>query len=137
MPDALEAGIGGARNAPEIDAPMLFKSRVFGGDERVAEDFGEIVIGIDDPPLEGERTDDAPLVVVELGNGERTLPLQLADFRQVGYLFLLTQPQDVEDFRRNFKGARQFGGFGLFLERVRFFTEHQQTLLNEAKVATK
>src|ERR1041385_2057879 len=24
-----------------------------------------------------------------------------ADFRQVGYLFLLTQPHDVEDFRRN------------------------------------
>ena len=32
-----------------------------------------------------------------------------ADFRQVGYLFLLTRPQDVEDFRRNMEMWQRVG----------------------------
>jgi len=43
---------------------MLFKLLVLGRDKRVAQNFREIVVAVDDAALQRELTDDTILIVV-------------------------------------------------------------------------
>ena len=63
---------------------MFLELFVFGGDERVAQNLGKIVIAVDHPPLQGKLPDDAVLVVIELGDGGGAIVLQFGDLRKVG-----------------------------------------------------
>ena len=60
---------GRAEDAPHVHAPVLLELLVFGGDQRVAQHLGEVVVAVDDAPLQRKLPDDAVLVVVELGDG--------------------------------------------------------------------
>ncbi len=60
---------GRAEDAPHVDAPVLLELFVLGGDQRVAQHFGKVVVAVDDAPLQSELPDHAVLVVVELGDG--------------------------------------------------------------------
>ena len=46
----------GAAHAPEIDAEMGFEILVFGGDDGVAQELGEIFVAADHAALRGRRS---------------------------------------------------------------------------------
>ena len=75
---------GGTEDAPHVDAPVAFEIFVLGGDQGVAQDFGEIAVAVDDAALQSELADDAVLVVIELGDGGRAVVLEFGHLRQVG-----------------------------------------------------
>ena len=46
--------IGGAQNAPEIDAPVRFEILVFNRDDGATQNIGVVLVGGDDAALQGE-----------------------------------------------------------------------------------
>ena len=63
---------------------MLLEILVLGGDQRVAQHLGKIVVAVDHAPLQRELPDHAVLVVVELRDGAGAIVLELGHLRQVG-----------------------------------------------------
>src|SRR5947209_2910108 len=56
--------VGGSQHAPEVDAPVLLKTLVFRGQDGIAQDFGEIIVGSQNAALQRERPDDPAMVVI-------------------------------------------------------------------------
>ncbi len=79
-----EIAIGGSQHAPEVNPPVTVEVLVLGGEHGITQDFGEIVVRIDDAALQGEGCDHVSLVVVEFGDGAGTEGLELAHLGQVG-----------------------------------------------------
>ena len=81
---AAQIAIGGAHDAPQVNAPVALKVLVLNGDDGVAQNLRIILIAGNDPPLQGEAPDDRSLVVVKLGDGAGAVALEIGDLRQVG-----------------------------------------------------
>ena len=71
------------QHARNIHAPVLFEVLVFGGENRVLQDFRDLVVGKQNPPLQRERPDGLPIVRVQLGHNVRPVILQRVNFRQI------------------------------------------------------
>jgi len=56
--------IGRAGDPPDVDAPVAVELFVFDREQRVTEHRRKIVVGRDDPALQGKGADDASLLVV-------------------------------------------------------------------------
>ena len=78
-----DIAISGAQYPPEIDSPVLLKILVFGGENCVAQDFRELIIGSQHAALKGKRADHLSMVVIKLRDGARTVVFEFADLRQV------------------------------------------------------
>src|SRR6202165_5826542 len=74
--------VSGAHYSPEIDAPMLLKILVFNGHDCIPQNFGEIIVGSQDAPLQSERANDFAGIVIQLRDGAGAVVLQFADLRQ-------------------------------------------------------
>ena len=75
---------GGADDAEKVDARVGVEILVFNRDERVAEHRRKVVVAGDYAALQGERSDDAALIVVKLSDGTGTVRLERVDLRKVG-----------------------------------------------------
>ena len=76
--------IGSPHDPKEIDAGMPVKIFVFNRNQRVPQDGREIVIARDHAPLQRERSDHTPAIIVEFGDGTGPVCLQRIDLRKVG-----------------------------------------------------
>src|ERR1051326_7163815 len=63
-----DIAVGGAHHAPEIDAPVLLKVLVFGGENGVAQDLRKIIVRSQHAALQGKRPDLPALIVIKLGD---------------------------------------------------------------------
>ena len=98
----------GAAHAPEIDAEVGLEILVFGRDDGVAQDLGEIFVAADHPALQGEGADDAALVVVELRDGAGAELLELGDLRKVGGVDKKESAADAEECRGKNEQAENY-----------------------------
>src|SRR6185437_4464527 len=79
----LNVAPGGACHAPEVDSPMALKILVFGGEDGVAQDLGDVVILGEHAALQGERANYTSLGVIKFGDSAGTVLFQFADLGQV------------------------------------------------------
>ncbi len=84
FPAGFDIAIRRACDAPEVDARVPVEILVFDRDQRIAQNFGIVVIGGDDAALQREGADDSPLSVIEFGDGTGTVTFELLDLGQVG-----------------------------------------------------
>jgi hypothetical protein len=71
-------------DAKEINPSMAVEIFVFDGDEGVAKQGWEVVVSGDDAALQRERADYASTIVINFGDGTRTVRFQRVNLRQVG-----------------------------------------------------
>ncbi len=74
---------GGAGDAREIDAPVIFEVLVLDGGDRVVEDFGDLLIGHEDAALESEAADHLAVVGVDFGDYRGAIGFEGANFGEV------------------------------------------------------
>ncbi len=73
----------GSEDAEKVDAAMGHECLVLNGDDSLPQDRGKVVVIDDDAALQGERTDDAPLLVVEVGGSGGAIALQIMNLGEV------------------------------------------------------
>ena len=93
---------------------MLLKILIFNGDDRVPQDFGKIIVGSQDAPLQGERANDFAGVVIQLGDGAGPVVLQLADLRQIGGVNHQEASQRAHQGRSQHQEAEHYPAHQLF-----------------------
>ena len=74
---------GGLQYARNVHAPVLFEVLVFGSEDRVFQNFGNLPVGEQNPPLQCEGADGLPIIRIQLGNHIRPVILQRVNFRQI------------------------------------------------------
>src|SRR4051812_45113238 len=79
-----EIAISRAHPPPYIHSRVTLEILILDRDHSVAQNLGDIVIADDHAALQGKRSNLAAVIVVELGNGTRTIALELTDLRQIG-----------------------------------------------------
>ena len=71
------------QHARNIHAPVLFEVLVFGGEDGVFQDLGNLGVSKQNPPLQCEGPDGLPVVRVQFGHDVRPVILQRVNFRQI------------------------------------------------------
>src|SRR5262249_6358591 len=74
---------GGLKHTRKIDAPVLLKVLVFGGDDRGAQDRRNLVVRQQNPALQGERADGLAVIGVELRFDNRAVGFERVNLGQV------------------------------------------------------
>src|SRR3954447_90486 len=79
-----DVAIRGADDPPEVDAGVFVEILVFNGDESVPQDGRKIFVAGHHAALQGERSDDAVVVVVEFCDRTGTVGFESIDLRKIG-----------------------------------------------------
>ncbi len=74
---------GGAGDARKVDAPVIFEVLVFDGGDGVVEDFGDLLVGHENPALEREAADHLAVVGVDFGDDRGAIGFEGADFGEL------------------------------------------------------
>src|SRR5207249_11503799 len=75
--------ISSSGNTPNFYPPMPIQVFIFNRNQSIAQHRWIVVVGSHNPPLQGERPDDAPLIIVTLGRGPWPEVLELMNFREI------------------------------------------------------
>ena len=78
-----DVAISGFDDAREVDAPVLEEMLIFGGEDGVLQDLGNLLEGEQNAALQGEGGDLLAVVGVEFGDHVGAVGLQRVDFRQI------------------------------------------------------
>ena len=81
-----DVAIGGAGDAREVDAPVIFEVLVFDGGDGVVENFGDLLPGHQNAALQREAADKLAVVGVNLGDHVGAIGFERANFRQVAFV---------------------------------------------------
>ena len=83
LPAGLNVAVRRADDAPEIDSGMPVEVFVFNGNQRIPQDRSEIIVARDYSSLQGERSNHAPVIVIQLSDRTGTVRFQCLDLRQI------------------------------------------------------
>ncbi len=83
----LNVTIGRSRDANNVDAGVLVEILIFNRHQRVAQHRREIVVTHDHAPLQRERSNHPPVVVIKLRDRARPVSFESVDLRQVRRIY--------------------------------------------------
>ena len=83
LPARFDVTVGGACDAPDVDARMPVEIFVFDRDQRVAENLRIILVRGNDAALQCERADDSSLPIVEFRDRTGTIAFEFLYLRQI------------------------------------------------------
>ena len=76
-----------SQHARNVHAPVFFEVLVFGSEDRVLQNFRNLPVSKQNPPLQRKRADGLPIVRVQLGHHVRPVILQRMNFRQIARIY--------------------------------------------------
>src|SRR4029079_4011671 len=91
-------------NAPDVHAEVTVELRVFGCDDRLAQDRVDVLVAHDDPALRGELSDDASVAGEDARDGARSVVVERGYLGQVARIGKKDAAQNPQHRREHEQG---------------------------------